>query len=270
MDWERQLLLLLRWQLLLRSCPTPKAHSKVCCHPPFRPCWTTTTGDSWHVRYLVSDISGVMAQEFAFRLPQKSSVPCCLGGQYLFASDSEQTSQIDLVHSLQIHLQISVRNIYCILFGCVGSLAWGFRWLQNPCGLNILFYSFQQHWKGYLHSKHCCQFRTVDAMEDLKEFAFRNSTRRILHEVLDVEKGVANQIASTAYDREDMSVTHNSWAQRFGENLSAYSDLLCDSSLPADDVAQVWIQNEFLFLSSISISLSYGRPGIVIARTMLP
>lgn len=81
--------------------------------------------------------------------------------------------------------------------------------------------------------------RTVDAMEDIKELAFRNSTRRILHEVLDSEEGVASQIAATAYDVEEISVTHSAWAQRFSENLSTYSDLLSNSSLPADDVAQV-------------------------------
>lgn len=83
------------------------------------------------------------------------------------------------------------------------------------------------------------QCRTVDAVADLKEVAYRNSARRMLHEILDSDKGIVQQIVSTKYDGEEISVTHNSWAHNLGEGLSRFSELLSYASLPSQAISQV-------------------------------
>lgn len=83
------------------------------------------------------------------------------------------------------------------------------------------------------------QCRTVDAVADLKEVAYRNSARRMLHEVLDPEKGVAQQIVMTKYDGEEISHTHNSWAHVLGDHLGNFSEFLGYASLPERAVFQV-------------------------------
>ncbi|GMH40241.1 hypothetical protein BSKO_08145 [Bryopsis sp. KO-2023] len=83
-------------------------------------------------------------------------------------------------------------------------------------------------------------YRTVDSTEDLKEVGFRNAARRMLHEMLDPEKGIASQIVATQYDGEEISVSHNPWAHVLGENVSRFAELLGYANLPDDAVAQMW------------------------------
>jgi len=82
--------------------------------------------------------------------------------------------------------------------------------------------------------------RTVDATEDLRECAFRNAARRMLHAVFDPEKGIAAQIASTSYDAEEPSDSHNAWAHGLGEHISRFSEAINYTKLPDDMVSQMW------------------------------
>jgi len=81
--------------------------------------------------------------------------------------------------------------------------------------------------------------RTVDATEDLRECAFRNAARRILQDIFDPERGVVAQISATPYDVEEPSASHNQWAHFLGEQISKFSELLNQTLLPDDMVAQV-------------------------------
>ena len=81
--------------------------------------------------------------------------------------------------------------------------------------------------------------RTVDATEDLRESAFRNVARRMLHAVFDPEKGIAMQIAMTNYDIQEPPESHSAWAHILGEHISRFSEVLDQTKLPAEMVVQV-------------------------------
>lgn len=81
--------------------------------------------------------------------------------------------------------------------------------------------------------------RTVDATEDLHVCAFRNAARRMLQPVFDSEKGIVVQISATPYDPEEPSDTQNPWAHAMGEYISQFSEVIQQTKLPENMVAQV-------------------------------
>lgn len=81
--------------------------------------------------------------------------------------------------------------------------------------------------------------RTIDATEDLRECAFRNASRRMMHAVFEPDRGIAAQIAATAYDTEEPSDSHNAWADTLGYHIGQFSEIMNSTQLPEDMVTQV-------------------------------
>eukprot|EP00210_Caulerpa_lentillifera_P008564 g8169.t1 len=111
--------------------------------------------------------------------------------------------------------------------------------------------------------------RTIDATADLRDCAFRNAARRILHEVFDGDKGIAMQIASTSYDTEEPSDTHNPWAHTLGQHIARFSELMDYAKLPHDVCVQLWEHALKTCSEVVLVGLSQVRKCTMTGRSMM-